>query len=218
MKTSSNALKKIINDRSCCSRQQGAVLLVSLIILLIMTLLGVSAMNSTRLEMKMATNDQSRQQAFQAAEAALVAAETDLQTNGVTKSQLQDCAAGTSSCYESTCAGGLCFNGTYDAGADQYLCVLDTSNPPPVKPWRDATLNVFSTSGKHKTVDVEGIDSPVNYIVEFLCYVDADASDGVDFGSDHPNAGAPLFRITAVATSNDGKSQVALQSTYRYNE
>lgn len=61
--------------------QQGAVLMISLMILLIMTVLGVAAMSTTTMEEKMAANNQQRQQAFQAAETALRDAEAWLAAN-----------------------------------------------------------------------------------------------------------------------------------------
>ena len=59
--------------------QQGAVLIISLIILLLMTLIGTTGMQVTSLEEKMAGNMRDRNLAFQAAESALSAAETYLQ-------------------------------------------------------------------------------------------------------------------------------------------
>jgi len=56
-------------------RQRGAVLVVSLLILLVMTVLGVAAMGSTTLQERMANNNRQQQVAFQAA---LRAAETFL--------------------------------------------------------------------------------------------------------------------------------------------
>ena len=56
-------------------RQKGAVLVVSLLILLVMTVLGVAAMGTTTLQERMANNNRQQQVAFQAAEAALRAAE-----------------------------------------------------------------------------------------------------------------------------------------------
>jgi len=53
------------------NKQQGAVLAVALIFLLVLTLLGVSSMKSTLLEEKMAGNMRDQSLAFQAAEAAL---------------------------------------------------------------------------------------------------------------------------------------------------
>lgn len=63
------------------SRQNGAVLIVSLLILLVMTVLGVAAMSTTTLQERMANNNRQQQVAFQAAEAALRAAESFLETN-----------------------------------------------------------------------------------------------------------------------------------------
>ncbi len=53
------------------TRQQGAVLIVSLIILLIMTLIGLSSMQNTTLEEKMAGNYRDKNLSFQAAEMTL---------------------------------------------------------------------------------------------------------------------------------------------------
>lgn len=56
---------------SSTERQQGAVLIVSLMLLLVMTLIGVTALQTTTLEEKMAGNLRDRETAFQAAEVAL---------------------------------------------------------------------------------------------------------------------------------------------------
>ena len=52
-------------------RQRGAVLIVSLVLLVALTLLGISTMNTTQLGEKMAANSQQMAHAFQAAETAL---------------------------------------------------------------------------------------------------------------------------------------------------
>ncbi|GAB4223810.1 MAG: hypothetical protein Tsb005_19860 [Gammaproteobacteria bacterium] len=56
--------------------QQGATLAVALVILLLMSLIGSAAIKTTTLEEKMAHNMQNKDVAFQAAEAALIEAET----------------------------------------------------------------------------------------------------------------------------------------------
>lgn len=61
-------------------RQRGAVLFVSLIILLLMTIIGVSAIQNTTLQEKMAGNLRDANLAFQAAEAGLRDAEKYLAT------------------------------------------------------------------------------------------------------------------------------------------
>lgn len=59
-------------DRSI-SHQQGAVLIVSLVVMLVITLLGVAGMNSSLMQEKMAANAQNTNRAFQAAESATMA-------------------------------------------------------------------------------------------------------------------------------------------------
>lgn len=56
-------------------RQKGAVLIVSMIILLVMTMIGVTAMQTTTMEERMAGNMRDQNFAFQAAEVALRDAE-----------------------------------------------------------------------------------------------------------------------------------------------
>jgi type IV pilus assembly protein PilX len=60
------------------SHQSGAVLIISLIVLLLLTLIGASSIQTTSLEEKMAGNLRDRNLAFQAAESALNAAEASL--------------------------------------------------------------------------------------------------------------------------------------------
>ncbi|CAK0745333.1 type IV pilus assembly protein PilX [Gammaproteobacteria bacterium] len=61
------------------NHQRGVVLILALVILLVMTMIGVSAMQSSTLNEKMAGNMNQRNMAFQAAEAALRAAESFLE-------------------------------------------------------------------------------------------------------------------------------------------
>ncbi|OAI21160.1 hypothetical protein A1359_19770 [Methylomonas lenta] len=59
-------------------QQSGAVLVVSLIMLLLLTIIGVTSMQTTSLEEKMAGNMRDKNLAFQAAETALKTAEASL--------------------------------------------------------------------------------------------------------------------------------------------
>ena len=67
-------------DRPCPSvpAQQGAILVISLILLLVMTLLGLAAMQVTRMQERMAGNQRDVNIAFQGAEAGLRDAENRL--------------------------------------------------------------------------------------------------------------------------------------------
>lgn len=196
-------------------KNRGAVLLVSLVILLVMTLLGVSTMQSTTLDLQMATNNQSRQEAFQAAESALVLVEESIEASSYNMQHFQTCSSGDTDCYESTCAGGLCFSGSFGLEESQYECDAFDDNTVQEKVWRDPQLDVWNTSTKHKTLQLKGMENKVKYIIEFLCYTKKSEAEG--FSPDDPNNGTPFFRITTLATSNNGKARVALQSTYRYS-
>ncbi|GEM_PF-969792 len=73
-------------------RERGAVLLVALIFLVVLSLLGINSLDSTMLETKLATNNQEKNWSFQVAESGLRQAEailedtdgklTDVITNG----------------------------------------------------------------------------------------------------------------------------------------
>lgn len=62
-------------------QQCGATLMISLLILLVMTLIGVTAMDTSNLEEKMAGNERDHQLAFEAAEAAMRQAEEYVTNN-----------------------------------------------------------------------------------------------------------------------------------------
>jgi len=63
-------------------RQRGIVLVVSLVLLLLMTLIGVTAMQTVTLDERMVGNAHQRNVAFQAAEAGLRAGESHILTEG----------------------------------------------------------------------------------------------------------------------------------------
>lgn len=88
------------------NKQKGVALVVSLIMLLLMTLLAVSNMESTILEEKMAGNYKNRNSAFQAAEAGLRAGEGYLANTAV----LPIFDGSTTGLYQPTSAGNSRWN------------------------------------------------------------------------------------------------------------
>jgi len=77
------------------SHQRGAVLLISLVFLLVLTMLGVSSMQNATLQEKMAASVKQRNASFQAAEMALRTGESAIQAPGFSLSRcptLQTCA------------------------------------------------------------------------------------------------------------------------------
>ncbi|MGE0098539.1 MAG: PilX N-terminal domain-containing pilus assembly protein [Hydrogenophaga sp.] len=75
-------------------RQAGVALVVALILLVIMTLVGLSALRTVTLEEKMTAQTFDRSLSFQAAEAALREAETLVETTVPTPAALAACVAG----------------------------------------------------------------------------------------------------------------------------
>lgn len=63
-----------MNRRSVTRKQQGAALVIGLILLIVITVLAVSGMNTATTELAMARNDQNSENAFQAAETGIEAA------------------------------------------------------------------------------------------------------------------------------------------------
>jgi type IV pilus assembly protein PilX len=61
----------IVAHRTASARQQGAALVVGLILLLVLTLLAISGMTTASLELQMAGNEQYQERAFQAADAGI---------------------------------------------------------------------------------------------------------------------------------------------------
>lgn len=84
-------------------RQRGAVLAIGLFFLVIITLIGVTAMSTSGLEIKMAANLKDWNMALQAMEAALRDAETDISTTGRVSGEtnaVSGCATASSSTPE----------------------------------------------------------------------------------------------------------------------
>ncbi|WP_370981552.1 PilX N-terminal domain-containing pilus assembly protein [Agaribacterium sp. ZY112] len=209
------------NTQLMLSQQKGATLIVALIILLVMTLLGMSSMRSTNTQLKMVTYNQNRLQAFKLAESALEWVEDDFGLNGHSINAVQDCTTDSASCFGSTCLGGLCFNGNYlSANAtynEPHECALSTVSPPLQPYWVRSDLSVWQTSSRHKTVNISGYPgfSDPKYIAEFLCYSDLDANSALLCASGSPNNCIALYRFTVLAESRDAKSRVMLQSVAR---
>jgi len=63
-----------MNNQTTLQKQNGAALVVSLILLVVITVLAISGMNTATTELAMARNDQNYENAFQAAETGLALA------------------------------------------------------------------------------------------------------------------------------------------------
>ena len=93
-------------------KQQGFVLILALVLLAVMTLIGVSSMNSANMELKATANAQQHQFAFSAGQSVLefavsgdVANTIDFQTNDPTPQPVTTTVAGVSLTAEAVYAG-----------------------------------------------------------------------------------------------------------------
>ena len=177
-------------------KTQGSVLLVSLVLLLIMTIAGLTAIRMTSLEEKMSGNYLDQQMAFRAAEVALLEAENHIAT---TRFDLVD--------FNGSCNNGYCFGGS-DA------IDVSTCNSGDDTPWQ--TTTTWSDSNLHRvaTVVIDGISAQAKYIIEFRCYI-AKEDDGPIPDPTISGDWALYFRITALASGGTEDARVMLQSSYK---
>ncbi|KAB7623153.1 PilX N-terminal domain-containing pilus assembly protein [Alkalilimnicola sp. S0819] len=165
--------------------QRGAALAISLILLLVMTLLGVSAMRGTTLEEKMAGNTRNRSIAFQAAEAALREAETTL--------------TGYDAAFISANFGDGVGNGLYDSNHD--------ADPHDNTLWQ-GTRSVAANA-------VPGTAALPRYYIKEIGFVPGTGgSIGLSQGVPQGSGGITVFEITAQGTGGDTDAQVVLRTRY----
>jgi len=192
------------------AEERGSVLIVSLIFLLLLTIVGVSSMNMTNLEERMAGNFRDHDLAFQAAEAALLDAEEFVEnTFDITQAYTAPACSG-NMCYSASCTGGLCFQGSFDGSSTTVSsCTSGTA-----KEWENNAIWSDSTKTRPASDQVAGTVENARYIVEFRCFMPRDPSNL----EPDPNVFAewsPAFRITAVASGSSTDSTVMLQSIYK---
>ena len=133
------------------SQQKGAVLIVGLIMLFVMTLISVSSISTSVLETRMSTNYRDRQVAFQAAEAALRRGERITALHTVKAD------------FDTSCTGGLCESDLLDS------TVL-------TRYWLDSTI--WSDASKHITFPVAGSATDAKIIIEYMGQQISDLTNG----------------------------------------
>jgi type IV pilus assembly protein PilX len=199
--TYSRNLKKYSdNYRSIKIRpQRGAVLVISLIMLLLMTLIGTTGMQATSLEEKMAGNMRNRNLAFQAAEAALAAGESFLATRTVVQLNALNADANAFNC---TGADGLFPQSGTGCAANLPIW----NNEKPI--WENINWNADSVlyDGNLATVETNP-----RYIIENMGCRKADGSVAPVCGAVGDNR---VYRITARATGGTADAVAMVQSIY----
>jgi len=205
--------------------QQGSVLIVSLILLLLLTLVGVAGMNMTGLEERMSGNYKDQEMAFQAAEAALVEAENYIENTNLTLDSFYTndgvalCSG--ADCFKRDCTGGadggLCFMGDFETSSEPVnscsVVASEGTAPDPLNPWESLTR--WDTPAQvEEAAALDGNSAVARYIIEFRCFTVRDDSNSTADAT-VLSQWSMLFRITALANGGSGDSRVMLQSTYK---
>jgi type IV pilus assembly protein PilX len=192
-------------------QQSGAVLIVSLIFLLVMTALGVTSVQVTSLEEKMVGNTRERSVAFQAAESALkegeslienpvtLAALTFPTTVGGTSTQAGIYRSDSAAPSLSTCASPCSLQKAYLldefwTNSVNYRTYMDTNN--------DGVADVDKNGDGTPDVNAFGVANTPKYVIEKLTEAPA------------PPLTGSYYRITAWGVGGTADSVVIVQSTY----
>lgn len=167
-------------------RQSGSVLIISLIVMLVLTILGVSGMKSAVLEEKMAGNMRDSQLAFQAAEATLREAEQYIENNIVSIAN-----------FDTNGSDGL-----YDKSQ--------------TKLWNNINWTSGDSLEFANFTSSTAVNTPPRFIIEHLASQqnNVDTLNLDNYGQGTGAGRVEMFLITARATGNSGNTVVMLQSTY----
>ena len=177
-----------INHYSGAPNQKGAALIITLMLLVIMTILGVSAVTTTTMEEKMSGATINKHVSFQSAEAAMRAAEVIINTLS------QDTVFnGTNGYYSGTVYG------------DANFPIWEFEGTPAIN-WQ--TITSVPTGGTG-----EPIQSPEWIIEDFgTSYRDADCALIVPLP---PGCELPVYRVTARGWGLNTNGFSMIQSTYK---
>lgn len=187
------------------ARQGGMVLVIGLIFLLLLTMIGTSAIRTTSLDERMAENLRDRNLAFQAAEAALRDAERDLNNRVATYARgisgftdfTADCGASTGDVSDD----GLCYNGPSADYTTPIWTTVDMTAAPSVE-YGQFTGGTASPSNPDYLPDLPNLSAQPRYIIEGIHRTVTGCADDRN------------YRITARAQGASANTVVWLQATY----
>ncbi len=177
-------------------RQQGVALFFTLTILLILTVLGISSIQTTSMQERMARNYRDVNIAFQSAEAAVIEAEEYLEA-----------IANVSTFPDETdavlCVGGLC--NSID-GVDRWTQAHGYVD------WNDGSTH-FDTDTT--AAELGAADTP-KYMIEYVARVtiEQDTLNIGNIGEGGSSGRAYVFRITTRGTGGTAESKAMIQSLY----
>lgn len=192
------------------ARQTGAVLAMALIFLLLLTIIGISAISTSTLQEKMSGNMQDRNRAFQAAEATLRDAERHIDTT-----------VNAATVFTTACTNGLCTPALATASTLNDDVWKSSSG---VVDWSSGSTTSIRFGAITGTTQLPSLSEQPRYIIEKLSASLNDGTGGgvdtaglvTDHGSSRQFITSPgvFYRITARGRGRTG-AVVMLQSIYR---
>lgn len=176
-------------------KQKGSVLILSLMILVVLTIIGVSSMSSSSLQERMAGNFRDREIAFQAAEMALAAAE-DFVTSDINTANLD--------------GDGLYTNSNGPTSQNAF-----TGNGSSITNWWTDPDSLVLGADTGTTIDE--VRTQPRYTIEVRGEVGEDDGTDINIGGYGESTGGgqiTSFRVTARGTGKSDNTVVILQSNY----
>jgi type IV pilus assembly protein PilX len=197
------------------ARQGGAILVIALMFLVLLTMLAMSSMSGTTLEERMSGQYRDLNVAFQAAETALRDAERDMWGIGQAGAAPRNPPISGAAGFGDTGAGaGSCSDDT-KSGYGRGLCVPLAVGPTPAFPSASlaATSTVAVPYGRYTNATaLANVSAQPVYLIEALC-AGITPPAGTSLGN---STGAPTcyHRITSRGFGANANTAVTLQEVY----
>jgi type IV pilus assembly protein PilX len=169
------------------NNQRGAILVTSMLLLLVLTIIGITASQMTRMQERMAGNLRDQNLAFQGSEAGLRDGETLIRTR---------------TARPDTCISAPCLFWTRGTLADV---------PAQSGTWWGTNGTELESDGNRTTVtkDLAELNADPRFVVESLGFV----SDSLTVGHAPPE-GRDFYQVTGRSTGGTGEAVTVLRTTY----
>jgi len=168
-------------------KQTGVALIISLIMLVLMTIIGLAAIRVSLMEEKMAANSRDQALAFQAGEIALRDGESWLMSRVVEPIPTND--------------GN---NRVWNPDGNQ----LDATNNQ-LNWWQERNLAWWVANGQSYGQNIPNVNAAPRTIIEYHEYI----TDDLVLGDGNVESGRVFYRITARSTGGSDQARILLQST-----
>lgn len=188
------------------NKQQGAVLVVALVLLIVMTIIGVTGINSAILQEKLAGNYSEKAIAFTNAEAALRQAEAYIETINAGAALTPSDEAVLQTAFSAPSPGG-----------DGLYLTLNSSSYTANGPTWDASVGTnWTASNSRAATGSTGTTTP-RYFIEYLGRKTTKSGSPISLDAEVANQSSPYpfaFRITAIGYSGFNNIYTVIQSVY----